>query len=156
MITSAECIKKYGDPRKDTLAWEQKWMTVYDVPEHIEKLNSFIPRKIYCHKDFAPVLAAWLEELASSELIQEIKTYDGCFNIRKMRGLNTLSIHAFGLAIDFNASHNPLQVTYEQALKKGLAPFSEKFIEVSRKYFSCGWDFKTRPDGMHYQLKEII
>ncbi len=155
MVTSAQLLKQYGDPQVNTLAWERKNMTLYDVPISIEKFNPAIPNRIYCNRDFAPVLNAWLNALADTGLIHEIKTWDGCFNIRRKRGLYSLSLHAFGMAVDINASHNPLGLTSVQAIAKGLIPFSEKFIELSRKYMDCGADWKIRPDLMHFQIKTL-
>ena len=156
MITSAQLIKKYGDPRIDTVLWERANMTLYDVPLDLEQLNPAIPKRIYCHRDFAPTLNAWLNELARTELIKEIKTFDGCWNVRTKRGLSSLSIHAFGCAVDFNASHNPLGFTYQQCIDKGLQPFSPMFIMASRQFVDCGADWTSRPDGMHYQIKTLM
>lgn len=41
-------------------------------------------------------------------LSQELKTYDGCYCIRKVRGREELSTHSWGIAIDHNAGTNPL------------------------------------------------
>jgi hypothetical protein len=46
-------------------------------------------------------------------------------------------------------------LTREQAIAKGLRPFSQRFIEVSREFMECGWDWIKRPDGMHYQKKSL-
>lgn len=156
MITSAQLIKQYGDPRQDQYAWECKNMTMYDVPIELERFNPVIPKRIYCHRDFAPSLHTWLNALADASLIHEIKTWDGCFNVRNKRGASSLSLHAFGCAVDINASHNPLGLTASQCLARGLTPFSSMFIDLSRKYMDCGADWKTRPDGMHYQLKNLM
>jgi hypothetical protein len=57
------------------------------------------------------------------------------------------------MAIDFNASHNPFKHTRQQAIDKGLKPFSEKFIQASRQYVDCGADWKSPVDLMHFQIK---
>jgi hypothetical protein len=155
VVSSKRLIEIYGNPAVDTLNWERRNMTVYDVPESIEKLNGFIPKKIYCHKKFVLPLTLWFQDMASTGVIKEINSFGGCFNIRNKRGASTLSIHAFGMAVDFNASHNPLGLTKAQAIARGLKPLSDKFDEVARKYVDCGIDWKTRPDGMHYQIKDI-
>lgn len=117
--------------------------------------NSAIPKKLYANKDFFPVLNNWLLALLNAGLLHEIRKYDGIWAIRMKRGLNSLSLHAFGVAIDVNARDNPLGLTREQAIAKGLTPFSKEFIECSRPYVDCGADWKSRPDGMHFQLKAI-
>jgi hypothetical protein len=155
MITSKEAIAKYGDPTIDNLKWERKNMTVRQLNSSIHLSNPVIPAAIYVNKDFANDVDLWLTELHTQGLLHEIKTWDGCFNIRKKRGINALSMHAFGLAVDINAAHNPLGLTREQAIAKGLRPFSQRFIEVSREFMECGWDWIKRPDGMHYQKKSL-
>ena len=155
MITSKAAIAKYGDPTIDNVKWERKNMKMFRLDEVIHVSNPVIPGVIYVNKDFANDVEQWLLALYMEGLLSEIKTWDGCFNIRKKRGINALSLHAFGLAVDINAAHNPLGYTREQAIAKGLRPFSTRFIEVSRKFMECGVDWVTRPDMMHYQKKAL-
>lgn len=161
MVTSKDLIAKYGDPRINTAAWEARNMASYSLPANLVHANGHLPGKVYCNRDFAATIIAWLTALATTAgkdgkfLIDEIKTWDGCFNIRMKRGQNTLSVHAFGMAVDINAAHNPFMVTREQAIARGLTPFSEEFLAVSRKHMECGADWATRPDGMHYQIKQL-
>ena len=62
-----------------------------------------------------------------------------------------LSIHSWGLAVDFNVADNPLGLTRLQALGVGLKPFSEQFQQAARDAdFICGIDFK-RGDGQHFE-----
>lgn len=153
MITSKSLINQYGDPTINTLSWESKNMIVWKLPPLIHLAIPQIPAKIYIHKDFKKDVEQWLTALIESGLHAEITTFDGCFNIRKKRGLASLSIHAFGMAIDLNAAHNPLGLDRQQCLKKGLKPFTKRFIDVSRKYVDCGADWPNRPDLMHFQKK---
>jgi hypothetical protein len=156
MITPKAAIAKYGDPTLDNLKWERKNMIMYRfLNEAIHVSNPVIPAVIYVNKDFAGDVEKWLSALFVEGLLHEIKMWDGCFNIRKKRGLSSLSLHAFGIAVDVNAAHNPLGYTREQAIAKGLRPFSPRFIEVSRKFMQCGADWVNRPDGMHYQKKAL-
>jgi hypothetical protein len=155
LISSSELIQAYGDPRINTSAWERQNMRYYRVPGFIKEKNPFLPNIIYMHREFIDVVDVWLTALTFGDLIKEIKTYDGCWNVRNKRGQSTLSIHAFGMAIDFNATHNPFKTTREQAIERGLKPFSKEFIKVSRSYMDCGADWRTTPDGMHFQIKRI-
>lgn len=163
MVTSAQLIKKYGSPLDDArttnvneqTAWEMKNMTIVNTPAHLLKANPVIPRRLYGHKDFIPHVLAWLEELHREDLLKEINEWNGIFSIRLKRGLSSLSLHAFGCAVDVNAKNNPLGVSREQAIKRGLTPFSHEFICISRKHFDCGADWKSRPDGMHFQIKRV-
>ena len=109
MVTSNDCLKKYGDP---TL---EKNMIVWDVPTELEV--GVIPKKIYCNKDMVKPLQLALKNVIERGLIKEIKTWDRCFNIRKKRGLSSMSLHSWGLAIDINAAWNGLGKTPTMSYK---------------------------------------
>jgi len=154
MIKSADLISKFKDPSIDTIRWERSNMVIWQVPTYITNYIECLPKKIYMHYKFQDVAHDWFDGLLNTDLYKEIKTYDGCWNVRKKRGLQTLSIHAFGMAIDLNVSHNPLGLTREQCIDRGLKPFSKRFIEYSSKYIDCGGLWTTRPDLMHFQIKK--
>lgn len=138
MVTSAQALKKYGDP---TL---QKAMTLWDVPTHLE--IGVIPKRIYCNRDLVKPLEQALSNLINRNVVNELKTWDGCFNIRKKRGLSSMSLHSWGIAIDVNAAWNGL----------GKTPtLSREFVKC---FTDAGFDWGgvwRRPDGMHFQLASI-
>jgi hypothetical protein len=138
MVTSAQALKKYGDPNK------QSAMIMWDVPGYLE--IGVIPKKIYCNKDIVTPLAAAFQALITTGHVKELKTWDGCFNIRKKRGLTSMSLHSWGLAIDLNAFENGLNQT-----PKLSAGFVKCFTDNG---FDWGGTW-TRKDGMHFQLKTI-
>lgn len=146
-------IEKYGDPFGDLKIFEARNMVLYDIPLDINTHIPALPNKIYCNKDLVTPFYIVMNQLIDSTLYKEIKTWDGCFNVRYVRGSKTaISIHSFALAIDLNASHNPLGLTKEQCIKKGLKPFTKEFDQVFRdNKWTCGIDFKNRPDGQHFQ-----
>lgn len=148
MVTSAQCLKKYGDPNL------QKNMVIWDVPSNLE--IGVIPKKIYCNKDLVLPLQQAFQNLIDTGRVSELKTWDGCFNIRKKRGLSSMSLHSWGIAIDMNSSDNQLGKSYDQLIKEGKKPFSEEFLQCFRDAgFDCGGDWKNRPDRMHFQLSKI-
>jgi hypothetical protein len=138
MVTSAQALKKYGDP---TL---EKSMVLWDVPTELE--IGVIPKKIYCNKDMIAPLTAAFKNLISRGFVKELKTWDGCFNIRKKRGLASMSLHSWGIAIDVNAAWNGLNKV--PVLSAG---FVKCFTDAG---FDWGGTWK-RKDGMHFQLKNI-
>ena len=79
--------------------------------------------------------------------VNELKTWDGCFNVRKKRGLKSLSLHSWAIAIDVNAAWNGLGK--EPTLSKG---FVKCFTDAG---FDWGGNWKNRLDGMHFQLNRI-
>lgn len=138
MVTSQQCIKKYGDPELE------KWMVVWDVPTNLEV--GVIPKKLYCNKDLIDPLSKAIKNLIDTGKINELKTWDGCFNIRKKRGLTSMSLHSWGIAIDVNAAWNGLNK--EPQLSK---EFVKCFTDVG---FDWGGTWQ-RKDGMHFQLSKI-
>jgi hypothetical protein len=139
MVTSAQALKKYGDPTKESN------MVVWDVPTELE--IGVLPKRLYCNKDMVGPLTKAFHNLISTGYIKELKTFDGCFNIRKKRGLTSMSLHSWGIAIDVNAAWNGLGKT--PVLSSG---FVKCFTDVG---FDWGGTWTSRPDGMHFQLKSI-
>ncbi|HAT77711.1 MAG TPA: hypothetical protein DCS19_13050 [Flavobacterium sp.] len=138
MVTSAQAKNKYGDPAKEL------GMILWDVPPTLE--IGVIPKRLYCNRDMIAPLTTAFSNLISRGFVQELKTFDGCFNIRKKRGLASMSLHAWGLAIDVNASWNGLGVT--PVLSAG---FVKCFTDAG---FDWGGTWQ-RKDGMHFQLSKI-
>lgn len=138
MVTSAMCFAKYGDPEK------QKNMVIWDVPTNLE--IGVIPKKIYCNRDMVAPLQKAFENLINTGRVKELKTWDGCFNIRKKRGLSSMSLHSWGIAVDVNAFENGLGK--EPKLTKA---FVKCFTDAG---FNWGgvWG---RKDGMHFELAAI-
>jgi hypothetical protein len=138
MVTSAMCFAKYGDPEK------QKNMVVWDVPTHLE--IGVIPKKIYCNRDMVAPLQKAFENLIKTGRVKELKTWDGCFNIRKKRGLSSMSLHSWGIAVDVNAFENGLGK--DPKLSKA---FVKCFTDAG---FNWGGVWRRR-DGMHFELAAI-
>lgn len=142
MVTSANCLKKWGDPT--IVSNELKYMTIWDVPTHLEL--GVIPKKLYCNKMLIPNLQKAFENIIDRNLINELKTWDGCFNVRRKRGLKSLSLHSWGIAIDINAAWN------------GLGKEPTMSPELVKCFTDAGFDWGgiwSRKDGMHFQLKNI-
>jgi hypothetical protein len=138
MVTSQQALKKYGDPTKESN------MTVWDVPANLEV--GVIPKRLYCNKDIVAPLSQAFKNLIDTGHVSELKTFDGCFNIRKKRGLSSMSLHSWGIAIDVNATWNQLNMT--PTLTPG---FVKCFTDAG---FEWGGTWQ-RKDGMHFQLAKI-
>jgi hypothetical protein len=142
MVTSTQCLKKWGDPTIVTN--ELKYMTVWDVPAHLE--IGVIPKKLYCNKLIVAPLIQAFTNLIDRKVVNELKTWDGCFNVRRKRGLTSMSLHSWGIAIDVNAAWNGLNKN---------PTLSKEFVKC---FTDAGFDWGgtwTRKDGMHFQLKTI-
>ena len=140
LITAAQCLGRYGDPSLQTS------VTLWDVPSHLE--IGVIPKRIYCNRDLIAPLTQAFETLIQRGLVAELRTWDGCFNIRKTRsaGSNSFSLHSWGLAVDVNAAWNGY------GAKPTLSPAFVEAWEASGFSWGGRW---THPDGMHFQLAEF-
>lgn len=119
-------------------------MILWDVPTHLE--IGVIPKRIYCNKDLVKPLEASFKALIDTGCVKELKTWDGCFNIRKKRGLSSMSLHSWGIAIDVNAFENGL------GKQPKLSPEFVKCFTDNGFIWGGTW---TRKDGMHFQLANI-
>jgi len=139
MVSSKQCLAKFGEPSASN-----KCMTLWDVPTELE--IGIIPKRIYCNRLMVEPLKKAFKNLIDTGAVKELKTWDGCFNIRKKRGLSTMSLHSWGLAIDVNAFENGLYQTPK------LSPtFAKCFTDAG---FDWGGTW-LRQDGMHFQLSSI-
>lgn len=138
MITSAQCFKLIGDP---TLERE---MMIWDVPANLEV--GVIPKRLYCNKRMAAPLTIAFQNIINRGLVSQLKTWDGCFNIRQKRGGTSSSLHSWGLAIDINAAWN--QFGKEPTMSPALVAC----------FTDAGFDWGgtwLKKDGMHFQLKAL-
>jgi len=139
MVTSAQALKKYGEPSASNPN-----LVLWDVPTELEV--GVIPKRIYCNKDLVEPIKKALSALVSTGHVSELKTWDGCFNIRKKRGLSSMSLHSWAIAIDVNAFENGLGQN-----PKLSAGFVKCFTDNG---FDWGGTWQ-RKDGMHFQLSKI-
>jgi hypothetical protein len=139
MINPDDCLRKYGDPVKEHN------MVLWDVPSELEL--GVIPKRLYCNRDIIPHLSHAFHNVISRNILDQLRTFDGCFNNRMQRGASQVrSIHAWGLAIDINANWNRL----------GQKPTMSR--ELVTCFTDAGFDWGgkwSRPDGMHFQLAAL-
>jgi len=139
MVSSKQCFAKFGEPSASN-----KCMTLWDVPTELE--IGIIPKRIFCNRLMVEPLKKAFKNLIDTGAVKELKTWDGCFNIRKKRGLSTMSLHSWGLAIDVNAFENGLYQTPK------LSPtFAKCFTDAG---FNWGGNW-LRQDGMHFELASL-
>lgn len=132
--------RRYGDSRDE--GWENKWMEEWQVRNDFEWFPTTV---IYLHKDFKPRLHAAFAELQQKWLHKEISTFDGAFNIRRVRGSDSaLSVHSWGAAIDMNAAYNPMGTE---------GTWTYAFLEVMLlNGIFCGQNWTGRKDPMHFAM----
>lgn len=154
-LNSKAFYDKYGHPD------EKRNLVMWDVPTELE--IGVIPKRIFCNKDLIAPLSQAFKNLIDRGFVSELKTWDGCYNYRPIRGyeakykaamkagniakaITYLSIHSWACAIDVNAFENGLGVT-----PKLSAGFVKCFTDAGFDW-GGGW---TRKDGMHFQLANI-
>ena len=119
-------------------------MVLWDIPVNLE--IGAIPKRLYCNKLMVEPLTQAFTNIIQRNLINELKTWDGWFNVIKKRGLSSQSLHSWGIAIDINAAWNGL----------GKIPTMSK--ELVKCFTDVGFDWGgtwTRKDGMHFQLSKM-
>jgi len=100
---------------------------------------------VTCHRRMIPPLRAALSEVVRRGLSRVVdrSDYAGCFAPRRIPGSGSLSLHAWGLAVDLNASENPL----------GARPrLDRRLVRIFERHgFTWGGRWPTQPDGMHFE-----
>lgn len=140
MVTSTDCIRRFGSPRNE------KDLVLWNVPQYIIECIPTIPGRIYCNKQMIVPLEVAFLNVIDRGLTDQIKTWDGCFNIRNARGLGSWSLHSWAIAIDINAAWNRL------GREPKMSP------ELVKCFTDAGFDwggYWNRKDGMHFQLKYL-
>ena len=131
---------RYGDPRD--AGFEQKWMTTWDVSD----IHPWFPEKnIYIHKHFWPMLDAAFKNLVKRDLHHAIRTFDGCYEMRHLKGsTGVLSVHSWGAAIDLNAKDNMLG---------SAGSWDSDFLKaMTDAGVYCGQNWDGRKDPMHFAM----
>lgn len=148
-ITSAERDARFGP-----IKWLPSPTT--SNPEAITITNDFekrLVRKTYpglpgsptirIHELAARPLELVLQDLDNAGELGLIRTFEGVWNPRLVRGGSTLSSHAYGTSIDVNARENPLG---------GLPTTDQK--RLAEFFEARGWywgDRFSRRDPMHFE-----
>lgn len=143
--TYADVKAIFGDPL--SAGWQAANLAFCEVAPTLKAFRikkGSTARGFYCHKLLVGVFQKVFEDIVLGGLTDEIKTFDGCFNIRKIRGSATnMSLHSWAIAIDLNYKGNELGNPAPQ--------MSPDVIAVFKKHgFYWGGNFKRR-DGMHFE-----
>ena len=101
---------------------------------------------VTCHRRMIPVLRRALATLRRRGLARLVDPgdYAGCYAPRRIPASGSLSLHAFGLAVDLNASRNP------QGSPPRQDPRLVRVMERAGLWWGGRWP--TVPDGMHFEF----
>jgi len=102
------------------------------------------------HKQLQDLWQAWENKGLSDRVI----SWAGSYVPRFQRGSRTdLSNHAFGTAFDINAGENPLGAIPPVIGKLGCV---RELVPLANAHgFYWGGHFRSRPDGMHFEIAEL-
>jgi len=149
-IFQRDLMSTFGNPGAPTFA--QEYLSGIDLSEfqealsHVKNFHHSSYFGFYGNRLLAGPLKKALRAVCEKGLSHELKTFDGCFCIRKMKGGNNYSVHSWGLAIDLNAATNPFG-------KRLITDFSDEFVSCfTRAGFEWGGAWNNVKDAMHFQL----
>lgn len=145
-----EAQAKYGEINNGAWGEESKHCTLWAMPEDLRAalvgwVNSATGRPvihIYLNKDMAPALEKALRYSVARGLGHLLKTFDGCFMKRDVRGQpGTPSSHSWAGALDINAATNQLGTEGDISEELG-ACFEDAGFIWGKRFHRC--------DPMHF------
>jgi hypothetical protein len=159
----------YGNPRGRTGAvvnrsWYKNNITTIKPPFYMGLAGPVT--HIPVHKKCADAFSEWLMLVWDNASHDQreinkwgLNIFSGSYCYRPMRGLNKLSMHAYGCAIDFDAPRNALQDSTPN-FAKYRAEVIEPFTKMGGVW-GGDWngdgrsDDERRCDGMHFQFARL-
>ncbi len=130
----------YGE---DWIGIDPRWRARTIVTRRVPILGP-----VTCHRALIAPLRRALGRLQRQGLARLVDPgdYAGCHAPRRIPGSGSLSLHAWGLAVDINAGANP----------QGSRPRQDPRVvrAFERAGFTWGGRWPTAPDGMHFELQE--
>jgi hypothetical protein len=130
----------YGE---DWIQLEPRWLRERIATRPVPILGA-----VTCHRAMFEPLRRALGELERRGLSRLVSAadYAGCFAPRRIPGSGSLSLHAWGLAIDLNAAANP---------QFGPSRQDRRLVRaMERAGFTWGGRWPTAPDPMHFELQD--
>ena len=139
---------RFGEPAVG-LPYGSDWIRLSPgfLQRHIVHRRVPILGTVTCHRALVRPLRAALGELADRGLsgLVDPGDYAGCYAPRRIQPRGQLSLHAWGLAVDLNASRNPF---------RGRSRQDRRLVRVMEKHgFTWGGRWPTRPDPMHFEYR---
>jgi hypothetical protein len=139
---------RYGEPAVG-LPYGSDWIRLDPgfLRRHIVTRRVPILGSVTCHRAMIRPLRAALAGLRRRGLSRLVNPgdYAGCYAPRRIQPRGQLSLHAWGVAIDINASANPFM---------GRSRQDRRLVRTMQRHgFTWGGDWPTRPDPMHFELR---
>ena len=141
-----QIIATFGDPRpfvSDHKGWESKVLRTFLLPYQL-RFGGIPVSKIRAHAKAGQYFIAAFKTIEDEGLTDFATEYEGIYAFRCQRDSDIISTHTWGIAIDLNASKNPLG---------GASTQDPRIVDIFKQQgFMWGGDFQHRKDPMHFQL----
>lgn len=147
MSAQTAILQKFGAPGAD---YQAKFCEVWDIQKDFpwtkDITNSVTGqpwKRVLINKEFKFKIFRAFQNLHKAGCHTEIKTFDGCYEARQVRGRDSKSLHAWAMAFDLNAA--------SEKLAQEKTNWSAQFLSIMRAAgIFCGADWKGRKDSMHF------
>jgi D-alanyl-D-alanine carboxypeptidase-like protein len=144
----AELKARFGEPAVG-LPYGEDWVRLDPgfLRRHIVTRRVPLLGAVTCHRRMIPALRSALAELQRRGLghLVDAAEYAGCYAPRRIQPSGTLSLHAWGLAVDLNAASNPVG---------GESSQDPRLVRAMERHgFYWGGDFPTVRDPMHFEFR---
>ena len=147
-----QIISKYGLPSAD---YRSKYCEIWDIYSDfpwtydIKVGTTQVPwKKVFINKEFKKKLFLAFKRIEQAGLQKELKTYNGCYVERTVRGGTSISLHSWAMAIDFNSETEQLNQKKQGVFFTNLSPELIKCFTDEGIYWGGHW--KRRFDPMHF------
>jgi hypothetical protein len=133
-----------------SVAWEREMMVRVDLPQPM-RFGGAPVKTITVHTKLAGVFTGVYEQIFRAGLWSVVEPFSGAYCFRLIRGGESLSMHAFGAAVDHDSARNPLGAATSDC-RFGNTPEGRDVVKIfERNGFMWGGRFQNRKDGMHFQ-----
>ena len=146
IVTPAELKQRFGEVAV-RLPYGRDWVRLDPawVRRNIVSTRVPILGRVTCNRRMIPRLRRALREVQRRGIDRLIDRgdYAGCYAPRRIPTSGSLSLHALGLAVDFNASRNGQFTEGDQ---------DPRLVRIMERHgFTWGGRWPTAPDPMHFE-----
>jgi hypothetical protein len=152
----AAMVALYGNPDNGSGKADSKWEAAHlvSIKPPYQMVYGKAPIKTIrvnkgCSEAMLEALNGILKLYGSQAGIEahNLHHFSGCYNFRPKRGGGSLSVHAYGAAIDLDAEHNPFRTKHFSMPKEAIKVFTDLGAEAGAHW--------NPPDAMHFQFARV-
>lgn len=142
----------YGKPGENQVSLKSPYALYLDWDLSVKVSKFQIHQK--CHDSALRVMTRVLDHYGPEKIHSlGLDQFGGCLNVRKMRGGNRMSMHSWGIAIDWDADRNQLRYTKEKA-QFGRDEY-DKFLDLWEEEGWISLGRERNYDWMHVQAARL-